>query len=142
MQRAYGSSKRSTLQDRVGCINNPPNRTGALGLARHRRLLPELGGVHLRAQPGQSKLRPVLLDDPSPPLKVPYDLWAVGLFTYTGQPKVTDSAWRLPLYLPVPATKPSHSLEVWGCVRPSAYAIADTGSRRPQIQPTATSTCG
>jgi hypothetical protein len=43
-----------------------------------------------------------------------------------GAAKPALDAWRLPLYLPSTSTRKGRSLEVWGCLRPAAYAFADT----------------
>lgn len=61
--------------------------------------------------------------------------FASGLLTWTGGQKATYDAWRLPLYLPVTTTRRGHSLEVWGCVRPSFFGVMETGQpRTAQIQ--------
>jgi hypothetical protein len=52
-----------------------------------------------------------------------------GLLFLNGTAKVDYAAFRLPLYLPITATKPGRSLEVWGEVRPAAFAKHDTGLR-------------
>ena len=68
-----------------------------------------------------------LLRDP-PPFSRSYEAWASGLLGWQqGVPKATYSAWRLPLYLPVTSARVGQSLEVWGCIRPAAYALHDTG---------------
>jgi hypothetical protein len=71
-----------------------------------------------------------ILQDLPPPKTGEYTFWSAGLFTYSGEPKLTYSAWRLPLYLPVSSTTRGRTLEVWGCVRPAPYAYLDTG--KPQ----------
>ena len=61
--------------------------------------------------------------------------FASGLLTWTGMQKATYYAWRLPLYLPVTTANPGQSLEVWGCVRPAAFGVLDTGApQTAQIQ--------
>jgi hypothetical protein len=48
--------------------------------------------------------------------------FASGLRTFAGQPKPGFYAYRMPIFLPVTETATGHPLEVWGCVRPVAYA--------------------
>ena len=54
--------------------------------------------------------------------------FASGLLTWSGTPKATYNAWRLPLYLPVTSARVGRALEVWGCVRPAVYGGHDTGA--------------
>jgi hypothetical protein len=46
--------------------------------------------------------------------------------TAAGKFQPAYSAYRMPLYLPVSATRRRRSLEVWGDVRPAHFAAADT----------------
>jgi hypothetical protein len=48
-----------------------------------------------------------------------------------GAPKPALDAWRLALYMPRTSARKDRALEVWGCVRPAAYAFRDT--HRAQI---------
>lgn len=69
-----------------------------------------------------------LLKDPQAPTA--HNDWggfASGLLSYTGRPKPTYDAWRLPLYLPATTARRGQALEVWGCVRPARYALVDMG---------------
>jgi hypothetical protein len=50
-----------------------------------------------------------------------------GLLLQSGRPQPTFSAYRMPVWLPVTATRRGRTLEVWGCVRPAPLARADTG---------------
>ena len=63
-----------------------------------------------------------LLTDPVLPGVKAYTGFATGLYFPDGKPKPTLDAYRMPLYLPVAATASGHPLEVWGAVRPAAYA--------------------
>lgn len=68
-----------------------------------------------------------LLHDPLPSTKATdWGGYASGLLNYNFTPKVGYSAWRMPLYLPRTSVRRGQSLEVWGCLRPARYAIADT----------------
>ena len=69
------------------------------------------------------------LQDPGPNAGS-YNGFASGLLTYTGKQKPAYDGFRLPLFLPVTSTRHGRSLEVWGGVRPSAYAKADTGQNQ------------
>jgi len=56
-----------------------------------------------------------------------------GLEFANGTPKPIYEAWRMPLYLPLTAGRHGVPLEVWGCVRPVAYA-SGPGSEEALIQ--------
>jgi hypothetical protein len=49
-----------------------------------------------------------------------------SLIAYTGVPKATFYAYRMPIFLPVTSAPSGSSLEVWGCARPAPYAYQDT----------------
>jgi len=78
----------------------------------------------------------LLYDAPGPPGDVTSESYfSSGLMTVNGIPKPGYSAFRLPIYLPVTSMRPGRSLEVWGDVRPAAFAKHDTGSaQRVAIQ--------
>jgi hypothetical protein len=57
-----------------------------------------------------------------------------GLLFAGGTPKPGYAAFRLPLFLPVTSTRSGRSLEVWGEVRPAAYARKDTGRAAPPVE--------
>ncbi|MEA2144985.1 MAG: polysaccharide biosynthesis protein PslG [Solirubrobacteraceae bacterium] len=54
--------------------------------------------------------------------------FATGLELANGTPKPTYDAYRMPLYLPRPHAATGQAVEVWGCVRPAAYARRDSGA--------------
>jgi hypothetical protein len=56
--------------------------------------------------------------------------FASALIAYTGVPKATFYAYRMPIFLPVTQAAPGQALEVWGCARPAPNAYLDT--HRPQ----------
>ncbi len=56
--------------------------------------------------------------------------FASGLKFVNGTPKPGYAAFRMPIFLPVHATRAGHPLEVWGCVRPSHDARLAT--HKPQ----------
>jgi hypothetical protein len=68
-----------------------------------------------------------LLHDPEPANKsTDWGGYASGLLNYNFTQKAGYGAWRMPLYLPRTSARRGQSLEVWGCLRPSNYAIVDT----------------
>ena len=91
----------------------------------------EFGNPRLR-----SYAQYLLYDAPGPPGHVISESdFSSGLMTVNGIAKPGYSAFRLPIYLPVTSTRPGRSLEVWGDVRPAAFAKHDTGSsQRAAIQ--------
>jgi hypothetical protein len=52
--------------------------------------------------------------------------FASALIAYTGQPKATFYAYRMPIFLPITRASSGDPIEVWGCARPAPYAYADT----------------
>ena len=140
LQRAYGSrTKFSIYNTEYGYITNPPNPDA--GYPGHPFVSPTTAAAWLNwaeyiewKNPRMQSFSQYILTD-SGSDQTPYVGWSSGLITYTGEPKPTYGAWRMPLYLPVTSTTAGNSLEVWGCVRPAAYAIADTGQpQTAQIQ--------
>ena len=67
-----------------------------------------------------------LLTDP------PSGNFATGLLFSSGQPKPSYEAFRLPIFLPRPATS-AGQIEVWGCARPVQHII-HTAATQVQIQ--------
>ncbi len=65
-----------------------------------------------------------LIDQPPPAY------FDTGLLNPNGTQKPGFAAYRLPLWLPSTSTRKGRKLEVWGGVRPAAYAKLDTGRRR------------
>jgi hypothetical protein len=142
VQRAYGSRARLPVYDtEFGYITSPPKhhigKGGAVYISTTTAAyyLNWAEYLHWR-DPRLLSYMQYLLYDPLPALPSnDYGGFASGLITFKGAQKATFPAWRLPLYLPVTSTRQGRSLEVWGCVRPSRYAIADTGqSQTAEIQ--------
>ncbi len=133
LQRAYGSRKKFNLYNtEYGYITDPPNPD--VGYPGHPFPSPATAAgwlnwseyLHWKNSRMQSFAQYILTDSPSQQAGQ-YVGWSSGLITYTGEQKPTYGAWRMPLYLPVTSTSAGQSLEVWGCVRPAGYAIADSG---------------
>jgi hypothetical protein len=132
VQRIYGSGKRFAIyNDEYGYITNPPNRSSFPS--------PATAAYYINWAEYLSWLSPrlastmqFLLDDPNPTLNTPeFGGFASGLIFYSGKPKPSFDAYRMPLYLPVTSTRHGHSVEVWGAARPAQYA---THASAVQIQ--------
>ena len=127
LQRVYGSGRKLPIYNtEFGYITNPPNHSDPF-------VSPTTASYYLNWAEylswRSSRVRSFsqyLLEDP-PPNPGLYTGWSSGLLTYQGKPKATYDAWRLPLYLPATASRRGRSLEVWGCARPSRYAMLDGG---------------
>lgn len=142
--RADGSRKRYSLwNDEYGYISNPPRGDG-VSLANQATYLNWAEYLSYK-NPRIASFMQYLLVDPDPTHGVvTCGGFASGLIfnpalttapcahgALGGAPKPALDAWRLPLYLPRTTTRKGGQLEVWGCVRPAAYAIRDT--HRPQV---------
>ena len=77
--------------------------------------------------PRQASFNQYLISDP------PGGAFATGLLTAAGAPKPGYDAYRMPIFLPVTATRKGHPLVVWGGVRPAYYAQRQT-HRRQHVQ--------
>ena len=77
--------------------------------------------------PRQATFNQYLISDP------PGGAFATGLLTATGAPKPGYDAYRMPIFLPVTATRKGHPLVVWGGARPAYYAQRQT-HRRQHVQ--------
>jgi hypothetical protein len=146
LQHVYGSRKRFPVYDtEFGYITSPPKKSPDPDVKSTRviYLSPTVAAYYLNwaeyiswRNPRIKSFMQYLLYDPLRPTKNnDWGGFASGLLTWTGTQKATYYAWRLPLYLPVTTQRRGHSLEVWGCVRPAAYGILDTGQpQSAQIQ--------
>ena len=73
-----------------------------------------------------------LIDQPPPAY------FDTGLLNPNGTQKPGFAAYRMPLWLPSTSTRKGRKLEIWGGVRPAAYAKLDTGKAQSalvQFQP-------
>jgi hypothetical protein len=136
VQRVYGSQRRLPIYStEYGYITRPPNRGKFVSPAAAAYYLNWAEYLSWR-QPRIVSTMQYLLADPSlGPATAGDGGFASGLEFSDGRPKPSYAAYRLPLYLPVSSARRGRSLEVWGCVRPSRYAIYDTGQpQTAQIQ--------
>jgi hypothetical protein len=139
--RVYGSHRRLPIYDtEFGYITNPPKRIWSkdrypwVSQATAASYLNWAEYIHWR-DPRIASFMQYLLRDPLPSLRSnDYGGFASGLVNYSGRPKPSYYAWRLPLFLPVTATRRGHSLEVWGCLRPAHFAVPENGAQTVQIQ--------
>jgi hypothetical protein len=70
-----------------------------------------------------------LLQDAIPPTRgSDYGAFAIGLIGYSGHPKATYAAWRMPLFMPVTAASRGRPLLLWGGARPAGYVFTDFGA--------------
>jgi hypothetical protein len=137
LQRTYGASARlRVFNTEYGYITHPPNvGTQYLSPATAARYLNWTEYLTWR-NPRLATTMQYLLYDPFPG-QTAYGKggFATGLLSYTGTPKATFYAFRMPIYLPATTAARGDALEVWGGVRPAHYAGADTGrTQYAQIQ--------
>ena len=144
--RADGSGKRFPLWNtEYGYISNPPNSNG-VSLANQATYLDWAEYLSWKNPRVASFMQYLLIDatNDAPP-NPECGGFSSGLLFYPGptttspcksnvgppgSPKPALDAWRLPLFMPQASGRKGGSLEVWGCVRPAAYAFQDT--HRPQ----------
>lgn len=136
VQRVYGSRRRLPIYNtEYGYITRPPNRGKFVSPATAAYYLNWAEYLSWR-QPRIASTMQYLLADPSSHGAFAGDGgFASGLEFANGRAKPGYGAYRLPLYLPVTSARRGRALEVWGCVRPSRYALFDSGApQAAQIQ--------
>jgi hypothetical protein len=136
VQHVYGSPRRLPIYNtEYGYITHPPNRGAFVSPATAAYYLNWAEYLSWR-QPRIASTMQYLLSDPSfGPGLARHGGFASGLEFSDGRVKTGFAAYRLPLYLPVSTSRRGRALEVWGCVRPSRYAILDSGQpQTAQIQ--------
>jgi hypothetical protein len=131
--RAYGSSEKFPIYNtEYGYITSPPKISpDPKSNPPETYISPATAAVYLNQaeyiswkNPRIKSFMQYLLQDPLPRTKATdYGGYASGLETYSGQPKATYYAWRLPIYLPVTTTQLGDSLELWGAIRPAHYVM-------------------
>ncbi len=128
IQAVYGSSVRFPIYStEFGYITDPPQhivRSVSLGIAS---LYLNWSEYLSWRDPRIRSYDQYLLADPATTSESSFDS---GLEFASGAPKPTLDAYRLPLFLPVTRAAKGTRLEVWGCVRPAAYARRDTGRQQ------------
>jgi hypothetical protein len=118
-----------------GYITHPPNRGKFDSPATAAYYLNWAEYLSWRQPRVVSTMQYLLADPSSGPGSAGEGGFASGLEFSNGAAKPTYAAYRLPLYLPVTSARRGRGLEVWGCVRPSRYAILDSGEpQTAQIQ--------
>jgi hypothetical protein len=133
-QLAYGSHKRFPVYlTEYGFDTNPPQRENAVGLATQASYLNQAEYMAWH-DPRIRTLTQYLLQD-APQIESVFSAFASGLVFANGTQKPSFGAYRLPLWMPTVKAHRGESLEVWGCIRPSHFAIPDTGrAQTAQIQ--------
>jgi hypothetical protein len=128
----YGAHRQmSIFNTEYGYITNPPNRgTEYLSPTRAAIYLNWAEYLTWRNPRMASSMQYGLIDVYLPQSPFGPGGFASALIAYTGQPKATFYAYRMPVFLPVTRAARGQALEVWGCARPAPYAYQDT--RRAQ----------
>ncbi len=138
LQGVYGSRTRFAIYDtEFGYITSPPKHSpDPTSSVRVLYLSPAIAADYMNwaeyiswRNPRIRSYDQYLLWDPLRPNRAnDWGGFASGLLSWNGVQKATYYAWRLPLYLPATTARRGHALEVWGCIRPAAFGIIDTGS--------------
>jgi hypothetical protein len=130
--KAYKSGKHFPIyNDEFGFITRPPSGAGFPSPAK--------ASVYLNQSEYLSYKNPRLVtydqylisDAPVIPGR-PAPGFNTGLYTSAGKPKVTVTAFQLPLWMPKQTVKAGTKAEIWGGARPSTFASG--GARRVAIQ--------
>jgi hypothetical protein len=128
LQRVYGSHTKFPIwSTEFGYITNPPNPGYTITPARAAYYMNWAEYISFE-DPRVKSFDQFLIADP-PGTTV----FATGIVTGTGAPKVTYDAYRMPLYLPVTTGSANHPLLVWGQLRPASEAARST-HKRQQVQ--------
>jgi len=129
LQRVYGSRRRYSIYlTQYGYDTRPPQRGRAVSASAQAAYLNQAEYVAWH-DPRVMTLTQYSLQDSSP-IRSTYSADAAGLIFASGQPKPSFDAYRLPLEILDTTAARGVPLEIWGCIRPSHFAIPDTG--RPQ----------
>jgi hypothetical protein len=129
--KAYGSSKQYPIYiDEFGVITNPPQTKGGYPSPAKAAVQLNQSEYLSYKNPRVASYSQYLLDDPIPN---PNPGFATGLFTSTGKPKATLSAYELPVWLPAPTVKAGASTEVWGGARAAAFSQSATTKATPTV---------
>jgi hypothetical protein len=125
LQAAYRSHHHLAIYiSAYGFNTNPPQRQDAVGLGVQAAYLNEAEYLAWRDRRIRSIAQYRLIDGPqSASLR---SLTVSGLIFATGKPKPAFSAYTLPLWIPEQTVARGTSQEVWGCIRPADFTIADT----------------
>jgi hypothetical protein len=130
--KAYGSGKRYQIyNDEFGYITRPPAGAGFPSQATAATWLNETEYLSYKNRRVASYDQ-YLINDPAPNRFNPTPGFNTGLYTSSGQPKATLSAFRLPVWLPATTIKAGARTEIWGGARPAS--ITPASARTVQIQ--------
>jgi hypothetical protein len=134
IQLVYGSHKRFPIYlTEYGFNTDPPQRQNAVSLTTQASYLNQAEYIAWRDSRVQT-LTQYLFQD-SGQIGSVFSAFAAGLIFADGTKKPSFDAYRLPLWMPTVSASRGNSLEVWGCIRPSHFAIPGTGqAQTAQIQ--------
>ncbi len=119
LQSVYGSHTRFPIfLTEYGYETNPPRTQINTTPAQQAAYLNQAEYMAWH-DPRVHTLAQYLLVDAPPAGGAADSAFASGLVFTNLRAKPSFAAYRLPIYLPVRATRKGHSLEVWGCVRPA-----------------------
>jgi hypothetical protein len=132
--KAYQSGKRFQIyNDEFGYITRPPAGAGFPSQATAATWLNETEYLSYKNRRVASYDQ-YLITDPVPTPFNPTPGFNTGLFTSSGQPKATLSAFRLPVWLPSTTIKAGTRTEVWGGARPVTVTPVSTPTVEIQMQ--------
>lgn len=121
LNQVYGSHTRySIYSTEFGYQTNPPDTENGVVTPQTAADWMNWAEYITWLDPREVTFNQYLISDP------PGGAFATGLLTAGGAPKPGYDAYRMPLFLPVTATKRDHPLVVWGGVRPAYYAQRQT----------------
>ena len=129
--RAYRSSRHLPIyNDEFGYITRPPSGPGFPSPARAAIYLNQTEYLSYK-NPRIATYDQYLIDDATPVAGKAAPGFNTGLYTFSGQPKATLYAFRLPLWLPKTTVRAGSQTEIWGGARPAPFA---QGARTVAIQ--------
>ncbi|MGI8427761.1 MAG: hypothetical protein ACR2OB_00280 [Solirubrobacteraceae bacterium] len=130
LQRQYGSGTHFPIYNtEYGYITNPPNRGVRIAPATAAYYINWAEYLSWRSARIKSTMQYLLRD----PRGGGLGIYSSGLERANGAHKPAYDAYRLPLYLPVTATRRGRNLEVWGNARPAHYAWLDSHHARQTV---------
>jgi hypothetical protein len=129
LNRAYGSHSQFPIYNtEYGYWTNPPEKAARISPTTAAYYINWAEYISWKSKRIRSYSQYLLVDPPA-------NNFASGLEFKDGTPKVTFDAYMLPIMLPSTNTRRGRSLEVWGAVRPAAFAKKDGfGTQQAQVQ--------
>jgi hypothetical protein len=132
--KAHGSTKHYQIyNDEFGYITRPPAGAGFPSQATAATWLNETEYLSYKNRRVASYDQ-YLINDPAPTRFNPTPGFNTGLYTSSGQPKATLSAFRLPVWLPATTIKAGARTEIWGGARPATVTPVNAPTVEIQMQ--------